>query len=745
LDATNTTIIDFLNKPAVWTIPLYQRTYGWTRNQCEQLWRDIERLAEKGKEESHFIGSVVYLKPGTHLQTMLKPSIVIDGQQRMTTISLILSALGKVMDEKNYSGEMSNEKIKDYFLKNNKEEPEKRYRLILTKSDKETLKRVIDDDKLPSDHSKSIIENYDFFLDKIRKSKMDLGELFNALQRLLMVEISLTEGSDNPQLIFESLNSTGLKLTQTDLVRNYILMGLEPDRQEEIYNKYWYPMEEQFSEMGKGEEFDKFMRYFLNVQTGNERIVKENVYQEFKTYWENKDSINDTIEKIHQFSKYYADLFFGTFENKHISTIAKNIKFLKADVVYPFLLKVIDDQKNGHVTESELIEIFSLVESYVFRRAICDVPTNSMNKTFPVLAREIKKEDYLNSLKFAFHQKTTYKRFPDDTEFKTQFVVKDVYNFNRRSYLLEKLENFDRKELVELDEYTIEHIMPQNPNLSQKWRDDLGDNWEEVQKKYLHTIGNLTLTGYNSELSDRPFEEKKTIKGGFADSPIRLNKTLAGLEKWNEEEIKKRAGELANLALKIWLSPKLEPEILEKYEDKTDNESQPDRFIDEVIGELKEIAEDSGYTFEKVGKRTNQSLYVLKDPNNISDEIRVDFHEANTDYFQVNAGTKFLTENPEAKNYLVLTKDEVESFVCLPYETEQKYSRFVSEGDGTGGWDSTGKGKHSVHNLKINETEAHFEPKDKESVRKDVSEYLNTWNNLSQRFASSKWSVKIDD
>ena len=718
--------------------------YGWKRRQCEQLWKDIERLAEKDKEGSHFIGSIVYLKPGTQLQSLLKPSIVIDGQQRMTTISLILSALGKVMDEKNYSGEMSNEKIKDYFLKNNKEEAGKKYRLTLTKSDKETLKRVIDGDKPSSDDSKSIIENYNFFLDKIRKSEIDLGKLFNALQRLLMVEISLTEGRDNPQLIFESLNSTGLKLTQTDLVRNYILMGLDEARQNQIYNNHWYPMEQQFSEMGKGGEFDKFMRYFLNVQTGSERIVKENVYQEFKAYWENKDNIEDTIEKIHQFSEYYADLCFGTFENKQVSTIAKNIKELKADVVYPFLLEVIDDQKNGLVTDSELIEIFSLVESYVFRRAICDVPTNSMNKTFPVLAREIKKEDYLNSLKFAFHQKATYKRFPDDTEFKTHFVVKDVYNFNRCSYLLKKLENFDRKELVELDEYTIEHIMPQNPKLSQQWRDDLGKNWEEIHKKYLHTIGNLTLTGYNSELSDRSFQEKKTMEGGFSDSPIRLNKRLAGLDKWNEDEIKKRAEELSVLALKIWIYPKLEPEILEKYEVKTEDESPFDKFIDDVIEELRDRSEKSGYTFEKIGG-TNQNLYVLKDPNNISDEIRVDFHEANTDYFQVNAGTKFLTEKPEAKNYLILTKDDIESFVCLPYEIEQKYSKFVGEGDGTGGWDPTGKGKHSVHNLKINETEAHFEPKDEESVRKDVSEYLNTWNNLNQIFAPSKWSVDIDD
>jgi len=581
LDAKNTNIIDFLKVPAIWTIPLYQRTYGWTRSQCEQLWKDIERLTAKSKEDTHFIGSIVHIEPGTQLKSMLKPSIVIDGQQRMTTVSLILSALGKVMDEKKYSGEMNNTAIQDYFLFNNNEQGEKKYRLILTKSDEETLKSVLEGRETPSNPSKTIIENFNFFLDKIRESEIDLGELFNSLQRLLLVEISLTEGSDDPQLIFESLNSTGLRLTQTDLVRNYILMGLDQDRQKQIYNNYWYPMEQKFSEMGKGEEFDKFMRYFLNVQTGNERIVARNVYQEFKTYWENKkDDIEGTIEKVHQFSKYYADLFFGTFENKEVSTIAKNIKDLKADVVYPFLLEVIDDQKNGEISESELVDVFSLVESYVFRRAICDVPTNSMNKTFPVLAREIKKEDYvslgyLNSLKFVFQEKDTYKRFPNDAEFKTQFVVKDVYNFNRRSYLLKKLENFDRKELVELDEYTIEHIMPQDDSgrkLSQQWKDDLGERWQEIHNNYLHTIGNLTLTGYNSELSDRSFQEKKTIKGGFSDSPIRLNKRLAGLEKWNKDEIEKRADELADLALKIWIYPTLEPEILEKFQQKREAE-----------------------------------------------------------------------------------------------------------------------------------------------------------------------------
>lgn len=215
-----------------------------------------------------------------------------------------------------------------------------------------------------------------------------------------------------------------------------------------------------------------------------------------------------------------------------------------------------------------------LVESYVFRRAICGIPTNSLNKTFANLSKEIDKDRYLESLKAAFLLKDSYRRFPLDEEFRREFVVKDVYNFRNRNYLLRKLENYDRKEPVKVEDYTIEHILPQNEDLSPAWRQELGERWREVQKQYLHTVGNLTLTGYNSELSDRPFHEKRDMKGGFRDSPIRLNRGLANREHWNEDEIRERADELADLAIQVWRAPGLPAEVLAQYGEEEQEEQQ---------------------------------------------------------------------------------------------------------------------------------------------------------------------------
>ena len=566
MKAAESNILKFLSERNQFTIPIYQRTYGWEKKQCEQLWNDIIKTAEENNE-GHFIGSIVYITKGLYEVSSIPQILVIDGQQRLTTISLLLAALAKVMDDTNYSGEIDAKRIRNYHLFNQDEEGEKKYKLILTEGDKQTIINVLERRDPPSNLSANVINTYELFLDKIEKYGKDLGVLFRGIQKLLIVGISLDQTTDDPQLIFESLNSTGLDLSKSDLIRNFILMGIPAEKQEMIYKNYWYPMQQQFSKMEK-DEFDKFMRYFLNVQTGNDRIVSRNIYPEFKVYWNDKNDFEEATKRIFQFSKYYANLYFGTFEDEKVSKISKNIKELKADVVYPFLLAVVDDLKNGHVTEPELIEIFSLVESYVLRRAICDFPTNSMNRTFAGFVKDVEKEDYLNSVKFLFRKKERHYKFPDDAEFKKMFVVKDVYRFLRKSYLLRKLENFDTKEPVEVKNYTIEHIMPQNPHLIQQWRNDLGENWVKIQSDYLHTIGNLTFTGYNPEYSDKSFQEKKTMTGGFSESPIRLNKSLAGLEKWDEEEIKKRADELADLALKIWKYPILDKETQQKFEDK---------------------------------------------------------------------------------------------------------------------------------------------------------------------------------
>ena len=246
----------------------------------------------------------------------------------------------------------------------------------------------------------------------------------------------------------------------------------------------------------------------------------------------------------------------------------KNISRLKVDVSYPFFLPVYHDYAIGEITREEFSEIISLVENYVFRRAICGIPTNSMNKTFATLYRSIQKNNYLEGVQAAFQLLESYKRFPVDAEFEKEIVAKDVYNFRSRNYLLNRLENYHRKEPVNVDDYTIEHIMPQNPDLSIEWKMMLGENWKEIQAQYLHSLGNLTLTGYNSELSDRPFSQKKTITGGFNDSPIRLNEFLRKTDVWNEAQIQIRAKELADKAKKIWFAPNLSLELLENYKPK---------------------------------------------------------------------------------------------------------------------------------------------------------------------------------
>ena len=615
MKATETPFISFMQKTTQFSIPIYQRTYSWTNDQCTQLWNDIVNAGKDDSVNGHFIGSIVYISEGLYEVSSVPEVIVIDGQQRLTTLSLFLSALGKILDEQGIESEISNKKIKNYYLFNREEEDEKRYKLILTQRDKNTFIDLIEGRDPPEDYSPQIVENYNFFLEKIRNSDLSPEQIYKGICKLMIVSISLDRTSDDPQLIFESLNSTGLKLSQADLIRNFVLMGLEKSLQKDIYHNYWYPMEQRFATMDDSKYFDRFMRDYLTVKTGQLPNIGQ-VYESFKKYWITVRDI--PVEKLMgdviQYSKYYANLVFADFEDSDVSKIAKNINTLKVEVVYPFLLEVLEDYKNQTISKSELIEIMKIAESYVFRRAICGVPTNSLNKTFANLTKEIDKDDYLTSLKASFINKKTYKRFPNDDEFKREFVLKNVYNFRSRPYLFNKLENYEHKEPVDtISEYSVEHIMPQNPNLLPEWRQDLGENWNEVQNEFLHTIGNLTLTGYNSELSDRPFLEKRDMKGGFADSHLKLNNSLATLEHWNKEEIIKRGKDLAELASQIWSAPKLSDEILEKYQsieevtDDDEDEEESERkkwaqILDYAKPENKQLVED---TISKIKEKFN--------------------------------------------------------------------------------------------------------------------------------------------
>lgn len=559
MKATETNLLEFLREPKQFIIPIYQRTYSWTLMQCQQLWNDLVKVAQDPTISGHFLGSVVYIEDGLYHVTSLPKLLVIDGQQRLTTISLLLKALGNALDKSQEKIGITSQKINNYFLLNQEEDEEDRYKLLLTKNDKATFISLIENIELPVQSSLRIQENYNFFCNQINKSNINLDNLYSGISKLLIVDISLDRERDNPQLIFESLNSTGLELSQADLIRNYILMDLEQNKQTNIYNNYWYSMEQSFGQIDYSQQFDKFMRYYLTIKSKAGTIPNvRDVYNSFKTYVQKHPdiSLEEIVKDIYRYSKHFVNIAFEKEQNKELQKAILNLNHLKVDVAYPFLLEIYDDYVHDLLNKTDAIKIFKLIESYVFRRAICGIPTNSMNKTFASLTRNIEKTNYLETTEIAFAKMTSYKRFPDNAEFCREIIAKDIYNFRNCKYLLSKLENHTRtKELVDIENYSIEHIIPQNPNLSLEWQQDLGENWQEIQAKYLHTIGNLTLTGHNSQLSDRSFKEKQEMKDGFADSPLRLNKMLSKLATLNEKEINIRATLLADIAVEVWSFP----------------------------------------------------------------------------------------------------------------------------------------------------------------------------------------------
>lgn len=576
MKATEAKFLEFLKKSPQFVIPIYQRTYSWTEQQCMQLWDDIIRAGSDTQVPAHFMGSIVYIEKDLYQVSNSKPLLVIDGQQRLTTVTILLAALAQYVDgldenKREPIDGFSPKKIRNYYLLNPEEEGEKKHKLILSQTDKDTLISVVNNSDLPKEFSIRVKENYELFQDLIQKNGDELTIICNGLLKLMVVDIALSRGQDNPQLIFESMNSTGKELSQADLIRNYILMGLEPEFQTELYEKYWRPMELDFGQEAYGTHFDAYMRYFLTVKMGEIPNIN-NVYEEFKNYSRRREiatlGVEALVKDIRETSKYFCAMALDGEKDSELKIAFADLRELKVDVAYPFLLSLYADYKANVLSKDDFITIVRLIESYVFRRAVCNIQTNSMNKTFGNFAKSVNKDHYLESVEAHFALMPSYRRFPSDEEFKRDIKLRNLYNFPRQSYWLRRLENFDRKERVYVEDYTIEHIMPQNERLSSAWKTALGDNWKEIQEKYLHTLGNLTLTGYNSEYSDKSFQEKRDMDGGFKDSPLRVNEGLASLEKWDEKEIVKRADKLANKALKVWVSLDISEADLAKYKEK---------------------------------------------------------------------------------------------------------------------------------------------------------------------------------
>jgi len=565
MKATETKLLDFLKKSPQFIIPIYQRAYSWQESECRQLWNDIMRTGGDDTLSAHFIGSIVYIEDSLYSVTGHTQLLVIDGQQRVTTVLLVIEALARQIGEVEPFDGFSETKLRNRYLKDPDESGQRGYKLLLTETDRETLLALMDNKKLPDNHSLRLKENFDFFQRKVKELEGNFKPLCAGLSKLVAVDISLDRQHDNPQLIFESMNSTGRALTQADLIRNFILMGLKPDHQERIYLQHWRQMEENFGQKAYSQHFDGFMRHYLTVKIGEIPRVGD-VYEEFKKYARpkiNADDVDSLVADVHAFAGHYCAMALGKETDRDLAPVFSDLCDLKADIAYPFLLALYHDYANNRLAKDDLVRAVRLVESYVFRRAVCAIPTNSMNKTFAAFGKALNKEKYLESIQAHFLLLPTYRRFPRDEEFKHEIKARDLYNIRSRSYWLRRLENHGWKEQVSVNEYTTEHIMPQT--LTEEWKSALGDDWQRVHGDFLHTLGNLTLTGYNSEYSNHPFTEKRDMKGGFKDSPLNLNDGLGRLEAWDEAAIRSRANRLAENAAAVWEAPRLPDAILDLY------------------------------------------------------------------------------------------------------------------------------------------------------------------------------------
>ncbi|WP_121292857.1 DUF262 and DUF1524 domain-containing protein [Helicobacter pylori] len=649
MEADVITLLNFIkdNQKNQLVIPFYQRLYSWEKEQCKQLWDDIIKIGGDDKMDGHFIGSILYMLDRiTHSNNAL---LIIDGQQRLTTITLLLAAL-----RNHLSDEVKRKEIEDHYLINSDKDGDKKFRLILSESDKDTLLSLIDKDRRkPSEPSSKIVENFKLFEEWVSNTDK-LETIFKGLDKLMIVEIALEKEKDDPQLIFESMNSKGIELTQTDLIRNYIVMETEIEKQEGFYNKYWRAMEEEFKQNKK--LFDRFVRHYLTIKTREIPNINK-VYVALKRYQQERGIETEVLlQDLQKYCGYFCRIVFKKESDKDLNKALGFLVDLEMDVIYPLLLELYSDYSDGVLSKDDFRRSIALIESYICRRAVCGLGTNSLNKVFPSFARHIQKDEYFESLKAHFGSLTEKQRFPNNDEFKDCFITIDFYRFQKRKYFFERLENFDRKERVYTHEYTTEHIMPQE--LTEEWERDLGENFQEIHDKYLHTIGNLTKTGYNSEYSNKSFQEKQGMEKGFKDSPLRLNQGLRDLKSFGEEEIKKRANDLADLALKIWTYPKLDAETLEKYKPKKDKKE-------------KEVYNLSSYKF---GSHSRELFDILsKGIKALDERITESFMKAYIAYkFKTNF-VDIVVQTKDLKLYLNMKFNELQDEKNLASDATNKH------------------------------------------------------------------------
>ena len=563
MKATETKVEDFLaSNKTQFIIPVYQRNYDWTVGQCKQLLDDILEVGHSKKSSAHFIGSIVYIHDDAYTTSRIKELTIIDGQQRLTTLTLIYLAVYRLAKEIKDEG-LVNE-INETYLINKFASEDEKLKLRPTENNDKALKFLLRSDATEqfNDFSK-LISNFDYFKERINADSYKV--VLKGLSKLMFVEVSLERGKDDPQRIFESLNSTGLKLEQGDLIRNYILMGLTPKDQNKIYQSYWEIIEKLAKDdISNESKVSDFIRDYLTLE--NRSIPnKGKVYLEFKEKYPTTtlEELETTLTQIKALVKHYNKLINPKNEaDKEVRLQLEQIHKLEINVVYPFLMKVYADFHDSIIDKSTFVKVLDLIQSFCWRRFIVGLPTNALNKIFMGFYKEVDATNYLYSVQKALLKLPGTSRFPRNQELTESLKIKDVYNIKskNRTYLLERLENFENREPVLIDgnqDITIEHIFPQNPD--PKWKIELGnDEYNFIKENYLNTIGNLTLSGNNGKLGNKPFLDKRDLAdAGYKDSRLWLNKYLTSIDKWDKSAIERRFDSISERVLKIWSIPNI--------------------------------------------------------------------------------------------------------------------------------------------------------------------------------------------
>ncbi|MDQ1244290.1 MAG: hypothetical protein QG565_630 [Campylobacterota bacterium] len=547
MEARQISIEDFLSSNKTrFIIPVYQRNYDWKEKNCLQLFDDIKNIGLQGERKSHFMGSIVYVSNSDTDSIDLKEYVIIDGQQRLTTSTLFLKALYDVIDDEDLKDE-----ILESFLINKRLDEKNKLKLKPIKKDDDVFKKLLKNDFDTIDTSSNIYKNYIFFKKQMTKFG-DFKSLYLGFKKLFIVHIALNRRDDNPQLIFESINSTGVSLSQSDLIRNFLLMDKEADEQIELFENYWFKIEENLT----SENISNFIRDYLTVKQ-NKIPNKDDTYEAFKIFVDSQNiQTKDLLTELLEYSKIYKTFLFP--HNEIYAQNLKNLKQLKIGVVYPFLLSVIDKFNKQFINDKQLFMTLEIIESYIIRRMVCNKATNALNKVFASLFSdilEIPNFSYENFGKYfatILFSKRGSAVFPDDEEFRADFTSRDAYNLKNIKFILLRLENKDNNEKVDIATLSIEHFMPQT--LTNSWRAKLGDKYQLVHDKYLHNIGNLSLSGDNTQLGNRSFEEKKQILK--EQSRLKLNQYFIDAANWGDNEINQRADILFEEAKILWEYPR---------------------------------------------------------------------------------------------------------------------------------------------------------------------------------------------